>query len=63
MPKLVVISRTGAETEIEGTPGRSVMELVREHGPDELLALCGGCCACATCHVYVDDAFASVCRR
>jgi ferredoxin, 2Fe-2S len=33
------------------------MEIIRENGFDELLALCGGCCSCATCHVHVDDAF------
>jgi 2Fe-2S ferredoxin len=34
------------------------MEVIRENGFDELLALCGGCCSCATCHVYVDPEFA-----
>jgi len=34
----------------------SVMEAIRDGGIDELLALCGGGCACATCHVYVDAA-------
>jgi len=35
-----------------------VMEAIRDNGFDELLALCGGCCSCATCHVFVDPAFA-----
>jgi ferredoxin, 2Fe-2S len=35
------------------------METLRDGGVDELLALCGGCCSCATCHVYVDPAFAN----
>lgn len=39
---------------IEGEAGRSVMELIRGAGIDELVALCGGCCSCATCHVYID---------
>lgn len=30
------------------------MEIIRDAGIDELLALCGGCCSCATCHIYVD---------
>lgn len=32
----------------------SVMEAIRAAGIDELQALCGGCCSCATCHVWVD---------
>jgi 2Fe-2S ferredoxin len=34
------------------------MEIIRDSGFDELLALCGGCCSCATCHVYADPSFA-----
>jgi ferredoxin, 2Fe-2S len=30
------------------------MEVIRENGVDELLALCGGCCSCATCDIHVD---------
>jgi len=33
------------------------MDNLRNAGIDELLALCGGCCSCATCHVYVDESF------
>lgn len=58
MPKLIVTTREGDERELEGQAGLSVMEIVREGGIDELLALCGGCLSCATCHVYVDSAFA-----
>lgn len=59
MATLIVRSRNGGETTIEGQDGLSVMELIRDGGMDELLALCGGCCSCATCHVYVDPAFAA----
>jgi 2Fe-2S ferredoxin len=58
MPKLIVVTREGQESTVEGEAGLSVMEVIRDHGFDELLAMCGGCCSCATCHVYVDDAFA-----
>jgi 2Fe-2S ferredoxin len=34
------------------------MEAMRHAGIDELLALCGGCCSCATCHVHVSPAYA-----
>jgi 2Fe-2S ferredoxin len=58
MPKLIVVTREGEEREIMGEAGLSVMEVIRDNGIDELLALCGGCCSCATCHVHVDPAFA-----
>ena len=58
MTKLVIVDRSGNEREIEATDGVSVMEVIRDNGFDELLALCGGCCSCATCHVFVDPAFA-----
>ncbi|BAV66313.1 2Fe-2S iron-sulfur cluster-binding protein [Sphingobium cloacae] len=58
MPKLIVVNRQGEEKAIDGDAGLSVMEIIRDNGFDELLALCGGCCSCATCHVYVDPAFA-----
>ena len=58
MPKLTVVTREGDEREIMGTAGFSVMEVIRDAGIDELLALCGGCCSCATCHVHVDPAYA-----
>lgn len=58
MAKLFVTKRDGSEIIIEGQAGLSVMELIRDGGGDELLALCGGCCSCATCHIHVDPAFA-----
>mgnify|MGYP003582316808 CR=1 FL=1 len=58
MPKLTVVTREGQETTVEAENGLSVMEVIRDAGFDELLALCGGCCSCATCHVYVDDELA-----
>jgi ferredoxin, 2Fe-2S len=58
MPKLIVVTRNGEEREVMGDAGLSVMEVIRDNGFDELLALCGGCCSCATCHVHVDPDFA-----
>ncbi len=54
MPKLVVVNRAGEEKTVEASAGLSVMEVIRDNGFDELLALCGGCCSCATCHVHID---------
>jgi ferredoxin, 2Fe-2S len=58
MPKLIVTKRDGDVVELNGDSGLSVMEVIRDGGLDELLALCGGCCSCATCHVHVDPEFA-----
>ena len=56
MPKLIVTTREGDTSEIDVADGLTVMEAIRDNGFDELLALCGGCCSCATCHVHVDPA-------
>lgn len=57
MPKLIVVNRAGEERIVEAAAGISVMEAIRDNGFDELLALCGGCCSCATCHVHVDESY------
>lgn len=56
MTTINVITREGDARAVTATPGQSLMEVVRNAGFDELLALCGGCCSCATCHVTVDAA-------
>lgn len=55
MAKLIVVTRDGTEHEIDADAGLTVMENIRDAGLDELLALCGGCCSCATCHVHVES--------
>jgi ferredoxin, 2Fe-2S len=57
MPQLIVTTREGETRSIEGSAGTSMMEAIRDSGIDELLALCGGLCSCATCHVHVDPEF------
>lgn len=59
MPKLIVVNRAGEEKTVDADSGLTVMEVIRDNGFDELLALCGGCCSCATCHVHVDPDFAA----
>ncbi|MBN8841347.1 MAG: 2Fe-2S iron-sulfur cluster binding domain-containing protein [Sphingomonadales bacterium] len=59
MPKLIVVTRDGEERALDGETGLSVMEVIRDGGIDEILALCGGCCSCATCHIHVDPEFAA----
>ena len=60
MPKLIVTTRSGETSQIDTIDGLTVMEAIRDNGFDELLALCGGCCSCATCHVHVDPEFADL---
>lgn len=57
MPQLNIVGHDGETKTVEAGEGLTVMEVIRENGFDELLALCGGCCSCATCHVFVDDGF------
>ena len=53
---LNVIDRNGTLHTVEGLDGWRVMEIIRDQGLP-IKAECGGACACATCHVYVDDAW------
>jgi 2Fe-2S ferredoxin len=54
--KIIGTDRQGKTREVEGRDGWSVMEILRDAGFD-IAAECGGACACATCHVYVDEAW------
>jgi 2Fe-2S ferredoxin len=60
MIHLTVINRQGEERAIEAAADLSLMEALREAGYDELAAMCGGSCACATCHVYIQPAFGAL---
>lgn len=57
MPQIIVVNQSGEESNVEAPLGRTLMEVIRDNGFDELLALCGGCCSCATCHVHIDPEF------
>lgn len=57
MPTLTVVDRAGEERTVDAEVGLSVMEVLKINGFDDMLALCGGCCSCATCHVHVDAAY------
>jgi ferredoxin, 2Fe-2S len=56
MAEFTVTTRSGETRAVDGQGDLSVMEALRDSGFDELLALCGGCCSCATCHVHIDPA-------
>lgn len=53
-----VIDRSGNSKTVDAEIGLSLMEVIRDNGFDELLALCGGCCSCATCHIHIDPSVA-----
>jgi 2Fe-2S ferredoxin len=55
MAQFTLQTRDGAQHEIQGREGISLMENIRDAGFDELMALCGGSQSCATCHVYVEN--------
>lgn len=55
MPIVTVTTRDGRTKDLTAQNGRSLMENLRAGGIEEILALCGGCCSCATCHVYVEE--------
>ena len=54
MGSIFVTDRDGVEHKIEANNGLTLMEIIREAGLD-IEAACGGCCACATCHLYIDE--------
>jgi 2Fe-2S ferredoxin len=55
MPAVTYVDPDGTERSLVGDPGMSVMEIAVRNGLTGIEADCGGACACATCHVYVDD--------
>lgn len=57
MPKITYIAHDGTERTVEARIGESVMETAIKNSVPGIDADCGGACACATCHVYVDEAF------
>ncbi len=54
MPRITFIEPGGFRHEIDAPVGVTLMEAARQNGVQGILALCGGACACATCHVYVE---------
>ncbi|MEJ2419346.1 MAG: 2Fe-2S iron-sulfur cluster-binding protein [Exilibacterium sp.] len=57
MVQVVYIGHDGERTELEVQEGWTLMQAAVSNGIDGIEAECGGSCCCATCHVYVDDAF------
>jgi 2Fe-2S ferredoxin len=57
MPKITYIDAKGVARIVEAEIGSTVMETALKNGVPGIEAECGGACACATCHVYVDNAW------
>ena len=52
--KVLVTTVDGREVRLDGREGYALMEAIRDAGIDDVFAMCGGACACATCHVFVE---------
>lgn len=57
MPKITFIEHDGTTHEVNAEVGMTVMEVARKAEVPGIEAECGGACSCATCHVYVDEAW------
>ena len=57
MPKITYIEANGTAHVVDAPTGQTVMEAAVKHAVPGIDADCGGACACATCHVYVDPAW------
>ena len=60
MPKITYIESSGAEHAVDAETGSTVMETAIRADVPGIVAECGGACACATCHVYVDEEWKDV---
>lgn len=58
MAKITYVEFGGTEHTVDVAPGLTVMEGARDNNVPGIDADCGGACACSTCHVYVDSAWA-----
>ena len=59
MPKVTYIQPDGRTRVVEASSGTTVMEAAIDNDVQGIVAECGGACSCATCHVYVDPAWAA----
>ncbi|MDB5643877.1 MAG: ferredoxin [Hyphomicrobiales bacterium] len=58
MVQITFIDAAGQSRTVEGETGATVMETALKNNVPGIEAECGGACACATCHVYVDESWA-----
>ena len=55
MAKIIFVEPSGAERAVDVADGWTLMQAATANGVDGIEAECGGSCACATCHCYVDE--------
>lgn len=55
MAHIYLTDTEGREATLDIIAGNSLMQTITDAGFDDLLAICGGMCSCATCHVYIDE--------
>ncbi|MEQ1952445.1 2Fe-2S iron-sulfur cluster-binding protein [Mesorhizobium yinganensis] len=60
MTKLTYLAFDGTRFEVDAENGSTVMENAIRNAVPGIEAECGGACACATCHVYVDEAWTDI---
>ncbi|MEE4186350.1 MAG: 2Fe-2S iron-sulfur cluster-binding protein [Gammaproteobacteria bacterium] len=57
MPKVIFVTGSGDAVQCEAKAGFSLMEIAVDNEVPGVVAECGGACACATCHVYVEESW------
>ena len=55
MATITFVNPDGSEEKVTANTGTSLMQVAMDEGIDAILAECGGGCACATCHCYIDE--------
>jgi ferredoxin, 2Fe-2S len=59
VPKVTFVDPTGIPKVVNAETGYSLMEVATRNGVEGITAECGGACACATCHVYIESEWVS----
>ena len=57
MPKITFVGSDGSAADVDAKAGHTLMEVAVDNNIKGMVAECGGACACATCHAYVDEAW------
>lgn len=58
MPSITFVFHDGTRQEVSAPSGHSIMQVASDNNIEGIIAECGGSCSCATCHCYVDEAWA-----